>query len=340
MALAFALGAALPPSLLGRPKTDVLVMKNGDRITCEITKLQRGQLSIKTDYTLGTTSIDWAQVDRIESSQLFQVELMSGTRLSGAIVLDETTHVFTITGESDVAALDPLEVVVVEQLGRNFLQGLDGGLDFGLSATKSNSEAQLSFNGNLQRRTRKNLFSGRMSSILSRHSGGEATNRNNVTFNYSRFFARSWLAGGVLDLLQSDEQELDLRTIVGGFAGRHFLRTSFTDLVAFGGPVVTREKYSPEVSEEEHVTNLEAALGASLGVYRFDATQIDFSLLFYPSITDGGRYRTNTKLDVYWEVWGDLYLRLSFFFDFDSRSPITGATSTDLGGTSSVGWTF
>ena len=38
-----------------RPKTDVVVLDNGDRITCEIKKLQRGKLTISTDAS-GTIS--------------------------------------------------------------------------------------------------------------------------------------------------------------------------------------------------------------------------------------------------------------------------------------------
>ena len=63
--------AAAP--LQARSKTDVVHMKNGDKITCEIKNLERGRLSIKIDYMIGTLLVDWNEVDRIESSQGFQV---------------------------------------------------------------------------------------------------------------------------------------------------------------------------------------------------------------------------------------------------------------------------
>ncbi len=61
-----------------RDKIDVIVMKNGDRITCEIKRLEKGQLSIKTDYTIGTILVDWKEVTRVESQQRFQVEDEAG----------------------------------------------------------------------------------------------------------------------------------------------------------------------------------------------------------------------------------------------------------------------
>lgn len=72
-------------SALARTKTDIVVMKNGDRITCEIRRLEHGQLVIKPPYSNATLAIDWDEVAVIESEQLFQVILTDGERLNGTI---------------------------------------------------------------------------------------------------------------------------------------------------------------------------------------------------------------------------------------------------------------
>ena len=54
--------------LTAREKTDVLVMKNGDRLTCEIKSLSADVLYISLDYALGTVSINWFEVDHLESN--------------------------------------------------------------------------------------------------------------------------------------------------------------------------------------------------------------------------------------------------------------------------------
>ena len=51
-------------SLFAREKTDVIVMKNGDRLTCEIKGLSAGVLSVKLTYVQGTVGLEWAQVAR------------------------------------------------------------------------------------------------------------------------------------------------------------------------------------------------------------------------------------------------------------------------------------
>src|SRR5215472_14170400 len=69
--LSFALLLAAP--LLAREKNDVLVMKNGDRLTAEVKGLDEGVLYVSFDYILGTSSVQWSKVAYIESKQLFIV---------------------------------------------------------------------------------------------------------------------------------------------------------------------------------------------------------------------------------------------------------------------------
>ena len=59
-------------------RTDVIVMKNGDRITCEIKSLEDGVLYVKLDYADGTISLQWSKVARIESKRLFIVKTQQG----------------------------------------------------------------------------------------------------------------------------------------------------------------------------------------------------------------------------------------------------------------------
>ena len=57
-----------------RPKVDVIVMSNGDRITGEIKGLNAGVLRVDLDYVDGSIALQWMKVARIESPQLFIVQ--------------------------------------------------------------------------------------------------------------------------------------------------------------------------------------------------------------------------------------------------------------------------
>jgi Holliday junction resolvase len=68
-----------PSPLFGREKTDIIVMKNGDHITCEIKGLRSNTLYISVDYILSTLSVDWTKVGHVQSKQLFLVRTQDGT---------------------------------------------------------------------------------------------------------------------------------------------------------------------------------------------------------------------------------------------------------------------
>src|SRR5260370_21298475 len=69
--------------LVAQQKDDVLVMKNGDRFTCEIKGLSAGVLSVKLSYVDGTISVQWSQVAHLESDRLFLVQTESGVVYTG-----------------------------------------------------------------------------------------------------------------------------------------------------------------------------------------------------------------------------------------------------------------
>jgi hypothetical protein len=68
-------------ALRGRAENRHLELLNGDRITCELQRLERGKLTVKTDG-LGTISIEWNDVARITSPSSFVVELDSASGIS------------------------------------------------------------------------------------------------------------------------------------------------------------------------------------------------------------------------------------------------------------------
>jgi hypothetical protein len=51
----------------------LLQFANGDRITCEIIKLEKGYLYVKLEYVDGTVAMDWSKIVHVESPQGFVV---------------------------------------------------------------------------------------------------------------------------------------------------------------------------------------------------------------------------------------------------------------------------
>jgi hypothetical protein len=71
--------------LYAQRNTDVIVMKNGDRFTCEIKGLSAGVLSVKVKYVDGDMAVQWSEVAHLESNRLFVVHTESGAAYTGKI---------------------------------------------------------------------------------------------------------------------------------------------------------------------------------------------------------------------------------------------------------------
>ena len=72
--------------LHAREKSDVIVMNNRDKITCEVKSLSSNTLYISIDYVPNNVPVDWTKVDHIESKQIFRVKTQDGGGLYGNAV--------------------------------------------------------------------------------------------------------------------------------------------------------------------------------------------------------------------------------------------------------------
>src|SRR5271156_150890 len=124
-----------------RPKKDIIQFTNGDRITCEIIKLEKGYLYVKLEYADGTVAMDWSKIARVESPQSFVVADKEGKRYTGSLRSEaegkatnklEELHVL-VTGASTSPPVPGEEVVTIRQTDASFWQNLHGGLDVGLN---------------------------------------------------------------------------------------------------------------------------------------------------------------------------------------------------------------
>ena len=85
--------------VLGRDKTDVVILKNGDHVTGEIKSLDRGKMSLSTD-SMRTVQIEWEDVERVTSQWVFEVETEMGLRTFGSLAPAAEPKTMEIIGDS------------------------------------------------------------------------------------------------------------------------------------------------------------------------------------------------------------------------------------------------
>jgi len=327
-----------------REKKDVIQFTNGDRITCEIVKLEKGYLYVKLDYADGTVAMDWSKIASVESQQKFVVADSVGERYTGslqtAIARDSPEQVqVKVSEDSTTQALDSRKVVEIHPIETTFRQNLHGGLDVGMNYSKQQNRTQYSFQSNSSFERTKWTAAANYESSFS--GGGDLSDlRNDLRLNVNRQLRspRNFY-GGLADFLQSNEQQLDLRTTFGGAIGHMFSYTNNNFIAAFAGVDWNRERYSSEATVGRNGNSVEAILGTQVNFFRFKTTNILADARLYPSLTDSGRVRFDFNSSVKLKLAKDLYWKFGYYLNFDSRPP-QNLPKSDYGSTASLGWTF
>ena len=318
---------------------DVVVLKNGDRLTGEIKGLQSGELRFKSDYMAEAVRLDWSRIERLESKSTFMIWLVDGKLVTDVMRLlpsnsDEVAN-FVIGNSARVHQLDVIRIAPAD---RHFWKRLEGSIDFGFSFTSGNDQYQTNLAATSTYRTGDHSFTASIDSSFSGQTEGDSLTRNQFTFDYRKQLSRRWYVGGLFDLLHSDPQSLDLRTTVGGLVGRNVVQTENTRLSLFGGIAGTREHYSESIGRPR-TTNADAIAGADFVTFRFNRTDIRSRFSLFPSLTTPGRMRLQGTSDLRIKIVKDLWWGFHVYENFDSKPPVR-ADQNDLGVSTSLGWKF
>ena len=156
----------------------------------------------------------------------------------------------------------------------------------------------------------------------------------------TRAFGPRWGLSVINTYLTNNEQDLDLRTVVGGGPSLTVVRNNQVELVALTGLVWNNEQYAPEADLETHDA-VEGLLGAEFSFFEFKQWELSSTYLFYPSISAGGRVRQSldARLRLRLVRGKPFWLNFSQTLDLDNDPP-EGTPGTDYVTTMSLSWTF
>jgi Protein of unknown function, DUF481 len=331
--------------LSAREKTDVLVMKNGDHITCEIKALRSNTLYIKVAYILSTLSVDWNKVDHVESKQLFLVETQDGTVHTGALSTPETAdgrpkQLDVLKVPEGKLTLERKQVVDIKQTSDNFWKRFNGEIGTGFTYSKGNEASQYNVNSDVSYPRDRWSAQVSYSSNLSASSGATTATRNEITFAAQRLLRwNNWYYIGLADFLQGSVQGIQLQNTFGGGIGRIFKNTGGTYFAVYSGFAWQQINYHQAVltSPSQQVTS--ALVGANLKLFRFDRTSLTANAIFLPAVSEPGRMHFVANTAYYVKLWGQLNWNFTFYGDWDNRPP-PGFSSSDYGTTSGLSLTF
>ncbi len=343
--LSFALLLAASP-LFAREKTDVLVMKNGDRLTCEIKGLDGGVLYVSFDYILGTSSVQWSKVKYLESKQLFIVRTTDGSVYTGTLSTAEDQEKrpvkIEVTESADKQAVLPrTQIVRMGETSDKFWERFSGEVDSGIIFSKGNNTTQYSLGSQVEYLRDRWSTEASLNSTLSSSSGtASAATRNQVNFSGMHLLPwANYFYTGIGSFLQSSEQDIRLQTNLGGGIGRYLKNTNHATIAIVGGFAWQSTDYK-EGEVPVPTQNVAAALvAAQVKLFRFNKTNLSVTATAFPALSEPGRIYFNTNASYYIKITGDLSWNVSFYGNWDNQPP-PHLSGSDYGTSSGLTYSF
>ncbi len=315
---------------------DVVVLKNGDRITGEIRKVLSGDLHIDPPYGGNIFIIEWAQIKTIESKQTFLVEFSGGKRLSGSLRSDpDDPEKIEVAGADETTLLNQTDIISANPFESGFWGRFGGSVDLGTSITKAESTRTGNFRASVTYTTERWGAAVTADSVVNFTKDTEPARRTNVNINTMMLMGQRWFATVGTTFQQSDEQRLKLRSAVSPGMGRFLIRNNRSYLWVAGGAQWANEDFKETTIERKN----SAETWAGLEYNAFDMG--DLSFLFRavasPSVTDLGRIRLDGVGELKWDLLKNFYFNVRLSDTFDSRPPNAGSRN-DFTFTSGFGW--
>jgi len=318
-------------------KTDIVLLKNGDRITGEVKGLELGKLTFSTD-TMGTVYIDWMDIEEIFSSTGQAIELTNGQRFYGPLAKSEDDEMMMVKTDRGPVGLNTQDIVNMYPVEAGFWDRLDISADLGFSWDKGSNVGKYSLGLSTELRDPRFVNRTSFMSEVTTQEGRSDTARTNFDAVHLVFHQDKRYHAFFGNAENNDELGIDLRVLLGAGYGAVPIRSQRSWLSIGAGLAVNHE--IPVEGDSE--SNLEGVAMVTYDFFQYSEPERSLKSNFrvFPSITDFGRWRATFDLDFRLELVSDLFWKMYFYSSYDSDPLSSQGASSDYGVSSSLGYKF
>ncbi|MBP1839372.1 DUF481 domain-containing protein [Formosa algae] len=319
-----------------KAQNDTLVLKNKDKLIGDIKEMNKGVLTIETDYSDSDFQIKWKDVIYVSSDQTYLMSLSNGRRVNSKLQTKTgDSNMIVLTQGTEVIETKITDVVYVKAIENSFISRLDASLSIGFNFAKTNNLTQFSVLSNIGYTADKWGFSAGFNSVRSNQDDVEETKRTDANIGAKYFMRHDWFALANATFLSNDEQLLKLRSSTQGGIGKYIIHSNRVYFATGTGLAWTNENYTDASIDTKN--SLEAFLSLELNMFDFDDISLYSNFVVYPSLTESDRVRTDLNLNLKYDLPLDFFVKLGLTHNFDSK-PIEGASEVDYVFQTTLGW--
>ncbi|GKS59615.1 hypothetical protein YTPLAS18_31420 [Nitrospira sp.] len=301
-------------------KDDVVILKNGDRITGKIRSMESDELEIATQHS-GTIKIGWGEIQHIQPAEPLSVTVHRDVEIPEEAGERDGDHVIV----KELSADGPLPMEYVKSIGVT-APYQRGNFNLGGNHASGNSNTS-ALNVSATYILRQQWHRVQMSGKFNRgEANGElAAENGSLSASYDYLLSRRFFISGQI-LEETDKfQLLTLRSTTTLAPGYYFYDRADRTLSIGVGPSLVYQKFRPEPST--------VVPSASWFVHWYRDLPGGRVNLFhdhkgYRDLDDHGALRIDAQQGIRVNIYGDL----SFNFEYDIRfnsNPVQGKKEVD-----------
>ncbi|WP_057938894.1 DUF481 domain-containing protein [Algoriphagus resistens] len=334
-------------------QTDSLILSNGNIIVGEIKSMDKGVLTIETDYSDSDFKVTWSEIRKVTSKSKYLITLSNGKRYNGTLnsidslkaeidTYDPEGLLRTISKrktetEQPVGGKETVnlgEVVYLNALDEGFWSRLSANIDFGWSLTRANNLRQLNVRSGLGYLADRWKITSSFNALRSTQDDVSDVKRTDASAAYNYFLPQDWFLLYNFTYLSNTEQLIRSRVGNQIGLGKYIIHTNKTYFGFQAGVNLNSESYFDDTPSRN---SGEGMLGAELNLYDIGDLNLLTSVMAYPSFTESGRFRTDFKLDLKYDFFSDFYLKVGTTMNFDNQ-PVENAAELDYVIQTTIGW--
>ena len=298
----------------------VVLLKNGDRITGRVIKMQDKRLEIDTP-SAGIIKIKWEEVQSLTTERPMSIKLYGEADIpedAGERRLDRII-VNTLGGEGAI----PLEDVRAINFAENDYRGY---LSAGGNQTSGNTKTQaLNISGTLTYRRLEHRYYLDGKYNRAEADGNDTANNGALNIQYDYFLARRVYVGGI-NLSETDQfQDLSLRNTSSLVLGYDILDREHHNLTIAAGPAAVYQDFTAGPTT---VTPSSTLMWRYKFMFRGDDVVFFHKLQSFKDLGHGAATRVNADQGFKVKIMNDWWINLEYDFRYNSL-PVAGKQTVD-----------
>ena len=312
--------------IAGNSLADEVCLKNGDRLTGQVIRMEAGKLILKTIYA-GEISIVWQEVASLKTDGSVKVVLKDETALEGTTEVIEDGKMILDTGKleapasfrlADVKAINPEPIKTVKITTR---------ANVNITSERGNTDSDnYYFDGEFVARTKKNRYKI-VGELSKEDSEGTTTSQNWLAYgNYSHFLSKIWYLY-TDTLFEHDEfKDLNLRNTLGAGAGYQVFETPLLNLSLSSGLAKVDENY--DVAEDNDYSAGQWSVNYDQYFFK-KFVQLFHVHTGFVSLEDTNDWFLNTRTGLRFPLYKGVTATLQYNYDYDNQPSVNAEKKED-----------